>query len=119
MVEAVARAAGITAHEVRRAVMFAGDLRVVAGAVLRQGAAALSAFRLRLFQPVRPMLARPAEDVADALTRIGTAALEIKIDGARVQVHKSGSEVRVFTRRLNDVTAASRGDPGKYPQARQ
>ena len=52
------------------------------------------------------MLAQPAEDIADALRRLGTAALEWKLDGARVQVHKAGDEVRVYTRTLNDVTAS-------------
>ena len=57
-------------------------------------------------QPVQPMLAQPAEDIADALAQLGEAAFEWKLDGARIQVHKDGDEVRVFTRRLNDVTAA-------------
>jgi DNA ligase-1 len=57
-------------------------------------------------QPVLPMLAQPAEDVAEAMAELGTALLEWKLDGARVQVHKSGAEVRVYTRSLNEVTAA-------------
>ena len=60
----------------------------------------------QLMQPVQPMLAQPAEDIADALAQLGQAAFEWKLDGARIQAHKDGQEVRVFTRRLNDVTAA-------------
>jgi DNA ligase-1 len=67
---------------------------------------ALERFGLRVLQPVQPMLAATADDVASALSQLGGAALEWKIDGARVQVHKAGDEVRVFTRNLNDVTEA-------------
>jgi DNA ligase-1 len=78
----------------------------VASAVLLHGEAGLSGFSLKLLRPVKPMLAQPAEAIADALGRMDAAAFEFKLDGARVQVHKAGDEVRVFTRRLNDVTAA-------------
>ncbi|MHC4305414.1 MAG: ATP-dependent DNA ligase [Planctomycetota bacterium] len=106
MVEAVARAADVTAADIRRARMLTGDLREVASAVLLHGEAGLSGFSLKLLRPVKPMLAQPAEAIADALGRMDAAAFEFKLDGARVQVHKAGDEVRVFTRRLNDVTAA-------------
>ena len=106
MVEAVAKAAGLGATEVRRAAMLAGDLGVVAEAALGEGAAGLARFAVQLFRPVQPMLAQPAEDAGDALARLGEAAFEWKLDGARIQVHKRGDEVRVFTRKLNEVTAA-------------
>jgi DNA ligase 1 len=106
MLEAVAAAAGLAAAEVRRAATFAGGIAPVAQAALAGGAAALARFAVQLMQPVLPMLAQPAEDVASALAQLGTAILEWKLDGARVQVHKSGGEVRVFTRSLNEVTAA-------------
>ncbi len=106
MVEAVAKAAGLPAADVRRAVMLAGDLGVVAEAALGEGAAGLARFAIELFRPVQPMLAQPAEDAGDALARLGAAAFEWKLDGARIQVHKRGDEVRVFTRKLNEVTAA-------------
>jgi DNA ligase-1 len=106
MVEAVAKAAGLPAADVRRAVMLAGDLGVVAAAALGQGAAGLARFAVQLFRPVQPMLAQPAEDALDALGRLGEAALEWKLDGPRIQVHKGGDEVRVFSRKLNEVTAA-------------
>ena len=106
MVEGIAKAAGLPAVDVRRAAMLAGDLGVVAEAALGEGAAGLARFAMQLFRPVQPMLAQPAVDAGDALARLGEAAFEWKLDGARVQVHKRGEEVRVFTRKLNEVTAA-------------
>jgi DNA ligase-1 len=106
MIEAIAAAAGLPVTVVRRAAMFAGDLGAVARAALVEGAPGLARFSIRPLQPVQPMLAQPAEDVGDALARLGTAAFEWKLDGARVQVHKAGDDVRVYTRNLNDVTAA-------------
>jgi len=66
----------------------------------------LRGFSLRLFHPVLPMLSQPAQDVGEALNRLGTAALEWKVDGARVQAHKLGDEVRLYSRGLNDISAA-------------
>jgi DNA ligase-1 len=88
---------------VRRAATFAGGIAQVARAALHGGG--LEQFSIRLMQPVLPMLAQPAEDVASALADLGTALFEWKLDGARIQVHKAGEEVRVFTRNLNDVTS--------------
>ena len=104
--DAVALAAGIPAERVRRAAMLAGDLPSVAAAVLANGETGLSGFSIRLFQPVLPMLAGTAEDEDSGLGGLGTASIELKLDGARVQVHKAGDDVRVYSRRLNDVTAA-------------
>ncbi len=106
--EAVARAAGLGPGAVRRATMLAADLGRVAHAALTEGAAGLTSFRVELFRPLQPMLAQAAADVKDALTRLGEgeAAFEYKLDGARIQVHKAGDEVRVFSRQLNDVTQA-------------
>jgi DNA ligase-1 len=104
MLEALAAAAGLPASEVRRAATFAGGIAPVARAALSGGAKALEPFSIRLMQPVLPMLAQSAEDLAAALAQLGEALLEWKLDGARIQVHKSGGEVRVFTRNLNDVT---------------
>src|SRR5207249_9541333 len=86
----------------------------VAHAALTEGAAGLARFRVELFRPLQPMLAQAADDVRDALARLGEgggegeggAAFEYKLDGARIQVHKAGDEVRVFSRQLNDVTQA-------------
>jgi DNA ligase-1 len=106
MVVAVAKASGIECARVRRAAMLAGSVTVVAAAALRDGAHGLDAFELKVMRPVLPMLAQPGEDVADALAQLGEAALELKLDGARIQAHKAGDEVRVFTRSLQDVTVA-------------
>jgi DNA ligase-1 len=86
--------------------MLAGDLSSVARAALTEGAAGLARFAVRLFRPIQPMLAQTATGVPDALERLGEAAFEWKLDGARVQAHKSGDEVRVYSRLLNDVTLA-------------
>jgi DNA ligase-1 len=106
MLEALAAAAGLPPAQVRRAAMVAGGIAAVARAALAEGAPGLERFAIRLMQPVLPMLAQPAKDPRAALAALGTAALEWKLDGARVQVHKSGAEVRVFTRSMNVVTAA-------------
>lgn len=106
MLDAIAEAAALPAAGVRRAAMLAGGLAAVARAALTEGARGLARFSIRPLAPVQPMLARPADDLAAALSELGTAALEWKLDGARVQVHKSGGDVRVFTRNLNDVTGA-------------
>jgi DNA ligase-1 len=106
LLDAVAKAAGVPAPAVRRATMLAGDLGVVAAAALAGGEAALVQFSLQLMRPVQPMLAGSAEDVTAALAGIERPTLELKLDGARVQVHRAGDEVRVFSRQLNDVTAA-------------
>jgi ATP-dependent DNA ligase I len=104
MVEAVAAAANVPAAEVRRASMVAGDLGSVAAAALDRGTAGLDAFHLTVLRPVQPMLARTAADTDEALARIHPAAVEWKLDGARIQVHRLGDEVRAFTRTLADVT---------------
>ena len=106
LAEAVARAAEVPADAVRRAWMMAGALPPVAAAALADGAAGLDRFRLRVMEPVSPMLAATAADVDEALGQLGEAALEWKLDGARVQVHREGDEVRVFSRALRDVTPA-------------
>ncbi|XXT95767.1 ATP-dependent DNA ligase [Sorangium sp. So ce834] len=106
MIEAVARAAGLPPASLRRAVMLAGDAAEVAKAALLEGAPGLQRFSLQLLRPVQPMLAQGADDVASALGELRAAALEWKLDGARVQVHKAGDEVRVFSRSLNSVTKA-------------
>jgi DNA ligase-1 len=106
VLEAVARAAGVPVPELRRAVMMVGDLPRVARAALTAGAAALSGYAVQLFRPVLPMLAGTAESAEEALRELGEAALELKLDGARVQIHKRGDEVRVYSRRLNEVTPA-------------
>jgi DNA ligase-1 len=104
MVEALAATSGVPAPQVRRAAMFAGGLAPVARALFAKEA--LDRFAIQVMQPVLPMLAEPAADAAAALASFGTAALEWKLDGARVQVHKQGADIRVFTRTLKPVTHA-------------
>jgi len=106
MLEALAKASGIAVERVRRAVMVAGSLATVARAILQHGEAGLDQHEVRLFQPIQPMLAGTAQDVSEALADLGEAALEYKMDGARVQAHRSGDDVVVYSRSLNDVTAA-------------
>jgi DNA ligase-1 len=106
--EAIAAAAAVPPEEVRRALMLAGELPAVARAALVEGRPGLARFRLQLFRPLQPMLAQPAADVADALERLagGPSAFELKLDGARIQAHKAGADVRVYSRLGNEVTAA-------------
>jgi DNA ligase-1 len=105
MIDAIAAAAGSPLPLVRSAAMYARNLGTVATAALLEGDAALARFQLELFSPISPMLAQTAADVDEALQVLGgDVDLEWKLDGARVQVHKSGREVRIFTRSLNEVT---------------
>ncbi len=106
MLEGLAKASGVAVEKIRRAAMMAGNIAQMAHAVLERGEAGLAGYDVQLFRPVQPMLAQSAEDVTEALTELGDAALEYKFDGARVQVHKSGDQVAIFSRALNDVTAA-------------
>ena len=123
--DAVAKAAGVPLDTMRRAAMLGGDLPAVAEIALTEGEAGLAAVGLTLLRPVQPMLAQTATDVAEALAlvagnsgndaagggdgtgdTVGTlASVEWKLDGARIQVHRVGDDVRIFTRNLNDVTA--------------
>jgi len=115
VVDAVAEATGAPAESVRRAVMLAGATGPVARAALTAdgadgAASALAAFRLTVGRPVRPMLAQSAPDVRAAFEKLGTAprpdgtAVDVKLDGIRIQVHRDGDDVRVFTRSLDDIT---------------
>jgi DNA ligase-1 len=85
--------------------MLRGDLHAVAEAALRDGPAGLNEFRLRVGQPVQPMLAQSATSVGAALERASPAAIDWKLDGARVQIHRQGADVGVFTRSLDDITS--------------
>jgi DNA ligase-1 len=104
--EGIAAAANLPQEPVRRAAMYAHSLGEVARIALTEGTSGLARLHLQTMHPVAPMLAQTAEDVAEALHQLGQAQLEWKLDGARVQVHKSGGEVRVFTRSLKEVTQA-------------
>ncbi|MBV9820984.1 MAG: ATP-dependent DNA ligase, partial [Actinobacteria bacterium] len=106
MTDAVAQAAGLPLAQVRRAAMLSASLPAVAAAALDGGGEALASFGLRVGHPVGPMLAQTAASPTDALQRLGTsAAFEWKLDGIRVQLHRDGDVVRIFTRSLDDITA--------------
>jgi DNA ligase-1 len=104
LLEAIARGAGRDAAEVRRAAMLSGDLGETARIAFTGGAEDLAAVGLVVGRAVLPMLASTATSVAEAIEVAGEASVEYKLDGARIQVHRRGSEVRVFTRNLADVT---------------
>jgi DNA ligase-1 len=102
--DAVARAASVPQSEARRALMLLGDAGELARIAVFDGIDGLRAVRLEVGRPVQPMLAATAPDLATALAKIDPAALEWKLDGARIQVHRSGDQVSVFTRSLDEVT---------------
>ena len=119
MIEAVAQAAQVPSAEVRRALLVGGSLQAVAGAALRgqldqppgpaadtrvDALTALRSFTLRVGRPLRPMLAAAAPSIEAAMQRVSPAGVEWKIDGIRVQVHKDGDQISVFTRTLDDIT---------------
>jgi DNA ligase 1 len=107
MVDAIAAAADLPVAPVRRAAMYGRNLGEVASAAFSGGIEALDKFQLEVFSPVSPMLAQTATDVAEALQEVhGAAAFEWKMDGARIQLHKRGSEVRIYTRSLIEITPA-------------
>lgn len=103
-VEGLAQATGAPPADVRRAVMLAGSLQTVAEALLAEGPAALARFRLTVGRPVLPMLAHSASSVAEAVEKLDVCAVEEKLDGIRVQLHRDGDTVRIYTRTLDDIT---------------
>jgi ATP-dependent DNA ligase I len=109
MIDAVARAAGLPAEVARRALMLSGDLTRTAEMALREGEDGLRAVGFELFRPILPMLASTAESVADAVSSFDRASVEWKLDGIRIQIHRRGEEVRIYTRNLNEITHALPG----------
>jgi DNA ligase-1 len=106
VVDAIAAAAEVPVTEVRRALMYGRAVGPVAEAALTGKGAGLAKFQLEILSPVAPMLAQTAAFAAEALEQLGgEAAFEWKLDGARIQAHKAGATVRIYTRNLNDVTA--------------
>ena len=104
VLEGLAQARSVEIKEVQRAVMFAGSFDVVVAALARDGAAGLAAFQLEPLVPIEPMLAGTAESLETAVADMVRAAIEPKLDGVRVQVHRDGDRVQVFSRQLRDVT---------------
>ncbi len=109
MAEAIARASAIAPDLVRRAVMLCGDLSRVAYLALATGEEALRDVGFQLFTPVQPMLASTAANVSEALEGFELASVEWKLDGIRVQIHRRGGDVKIYTRNLNDITEALPG----------
>jgi DNA ligase-1 len=109
MVDAIVRAAGVSGQAARRALMLSGDLTRTAEIALTAGEDGLRAVGLELFRPIFPMLASTAASVEDALTGLDRASVEWKLDGIRIQVHRRGDEVRIYTRNLNEITHALPG----------
>jgi DNA ligase 1 len=105
VLDGIARAAAVPADLVRRANQSAGDLGLVAGLALSKGAPGLDQMPLRPGHPLKPMLAQTASDVAEAFATLGgKLGLECKLDGARLQIHKNGDEIHLFSRQLADLT---------------
>jgi DNA ligase 1 len=109
MADAVAKAAGVRPDVARRALMLSGDLTRTAEIAMAQGEEGLRAVGFELFRPVLPMLASTAESVADAVRSFELVSVEWKLDGIRIQAHRRGREVRIYTRNLNDITQALPG----------
>jgi DNA ligase 1 len=107
MIDAIAAAATLSPVDVRRAAMYSSSIGAVARVALVEGNAGLKAFQLEMLVPVAPMLAQTAADTSEALQQLsGEIAFEWKMDGARIQVHKLGDTIRIYTRSLNEVTSA-------------
>ena len=104
MTDAVAKASDVPVATVRRAAMLCGAIAPVAVSALAEGATGLASYGLEVGRPVQPMLASTAASVAEAMDKLGEAAVEWKLDGIRVQVHRDGSDVAVFSRSLDDIT---------------
>jgi DNA ligase-1 len=109
MVDAVAKAAGVSGALARRALMLSGDLTRTAELALAEGEEGLRGVRLELFRPILPMLASTAESVGEAVAGFDRASVEWKLDGIRIQIHRRRDEVRVYTRNLNEITNALPG----------
>ncbi len=107
MEDAIAKAFGVDAELVRRAHMLTSDLGETAKIARLQGTEGLSAITIQPMRPVRPMLAQNVANIREALDEMGgEAEFEWKYDGARLQIHKKGNEVRLYSRRLEDMTEA-------------
>ncbi len=109
MADAVAKAAGVPGATARRALMLSGDLPKMAETAMTRGEDGLREIGLEIFRPILPMLAAPGASVTEAVAGFERALVEFKLDGIRIQVHRRGAEVRIYTRNLNDITAALPG----------
>ncbi len=106
VLDALAQAANIPSEAIRKAMLFAGNAADVAVSAFRGGEAELATFSVQLFRPLRPMLAQSAKDPSEALARTAPAAVEHKLDGARVQLHRQGERVAIYSRHGNELSDA-------------
>jgi DNA ligase-1 len=104
MIDAVAKAAGVSGEIARRALMLSGDLTRTAEIAMASGEEGLREVGFELFRPILPMLASTAESVGEAVESFDRASVEWKLDGIRIQIHRRGDEVRIYTRNLNEIT---------------
>jgi ATP-dependent DNA ligase I len=109
MADSVAKAAGVSSEATRRALMLSGDLTRTAELAMTKGEEGLRGVGFEIFRPIQPMLASTAESVADAMAGFDRASVEWKLDGIRIQIHRRGEEVRIYTRNLNEITPALPG----------
>ena len=109
MADAIARAAGVPGELARRALMLSGDLTRTAEIAMTGGERGLREVGFEIFKPILPMLASTAATVAEALAGFERASVEWKLDGIRIQIHRRGDEVRIYTRNLNEITSALPG----------
>jgi DNA ligase-1 len=106
VLDAVAVAARVSQGTIRKAMLFAGNASEVARAAFDGGEPLLASFSIELFRPLRPMLAQTAPNAAEAFARTAPCSFEYKLDGARVQVHRNGDRIAIFSRHGNELTAA-------------
>jgi DNA ligase-1 len=109
MVDAIAKAAGVSGELARRALMLSGDLTRTAEIAVTQGEDGLRAVDLEIFRPILPMLASTAASVPEAVGSFASSSVEWKLDGIRIQIHRRDQEIRIYTRNLNDITHALPG----------
>jgi len=109
MIDAVAKAAGVTGELARRALMLSGDLTRTAEIAITSGEEGLREVGFEIFRPIFPMLASTAASVPEAVADFERSSVEWKLDGIRIQIHRRGDEVRIYTRNLNEITDALPG----------
>ena len=109
MADAVAKAAGVPVELARRALMLSGDLTRMAEIAMTEGEEGLRRIGFEIFRPILPMLAATGAGVAEAMATFELCSVEWKLDGIRIQIHRRGGDVRIYTRNLNEITATLPG----------
>src|SRR5436853_209016 len=106
---ASAKAVGVSGPLTRRALMLSGDLTRTAEIAITEGEAGLRAIGFEIFRPIFPMLASTAASVSEAVASFDCSSVEWKLDGIRIQIHRRGDAVRIYTRNLNEITQSLPG----------